>query len=253
MTLPEFGVLLGLYTKEEIDTDLYRLARHEDFDDVIASWWPQISDSPWLGKARVSTMRDLLHRYIHRVLAYTIVGRNQSQEWCTQTYLFYLHSILSPASCNLAWCMADTFASYESKRPGGYIYMGGYVTHLAQRLGVFDADVEAGMMAPAAAAAPQGRRLVFRDPVLRDQSRRLARLEDLATWQLEVLIAVATHLGVQIPALPPPRQYPDDAGAVDDAGGGGDDAGDDAGGGDEDADGGGGGGDAGDDAGVGGV
>ncbi|KAL8210655.1 hypothetical protein R6Q57_005092 [Mikania cordata] len=117
MTLPEFGVLLGLYTEEEIDTDLYRLARHEDFDDVIASWWPQISDSPWLGKARVSTMRDPLHRYIHRVLAYTIVGRNQSQEWCTQTYLFYLHSILSPASCNLTWCMADTFASYESKRP----------------------------------------------------------------------------------------------------------------------------------------
>ncbi|KAL8232265.1 hypothetical protein R6Q57_002043, partial [Mikania cordata] len=147
MTLPEFGVLLGLYTEEEIDTDLYRLARHEDFDDVIASWWPQISDSPWFGKARVSTMRDPLHRYIHRVLAYTIVGRNQSQEWCTQTDLFYLHSILSPASSNLACCMADTFASYESKRPGGYIYMGGYVTHLAQRLGVFDADVEASMTA----------------------------------------------------------------------------------------------------------
>ncbi|KAL8189091.1 hypothetical protein R6Q57_029352 [Mikania cordata] len=49
MSLPEFGVLLGLYTGEEIGTDLYRLARHEDFDDVIASWWPQISDSPWCG------------------------------------------------------------------------------------------------------------------------------------------------------------------------------------------------------------
>ncbi|KAL8218590.1 hypothetical protein R6Q57_021963 [Mikania cordata] len=46
MTLLEFGVLLGLYTEEEIDTDLYRLARHEDFDDVIASWWKHISDSP---------------------------------------------------------------------------------------------------------------------------------------------------------------------------------------------------------------
>ncbi|KAL8208135.1 hypothetical protein R6Q57_007547 [Mikania cordata] len=77
MTLLEFGVLLGLYTEEEIDTDLYRLARHEDFDDVIASWWPQISDSPWLGKARVSTMCDPLHRYIHLALAFTLVGRNQ--------------------------------------------------------------------------------------------------------------------------------------------------------------------------------
>ncbi|KAD5508370.1 hypothetical protein E3N88_16073 [Mikania micrantha] len=53
---------------------------------------------------------------------------------------------------------------------------------------------------------PRGHRLVFRDPVLRDQSRRLDRLEDLAAWQSEVLIAFATHLGVQIPALPPPRQ-----------------------------------------------
>ncbi|KAD2393129.1 hypothetical protein E3N88_40106 [Mikania micrantha] len=42
------------------------------------------------------------------------------------------------------------------------------------------------------------------DPVLQNQSRRLDRLEDLAAWQSEVLIAVATHLGVQIPALPPP-------------------------------------------------
>ncbi|KAD7479730.1 hypothetical protein E3N88_02866 [Mikania micrantha] len=147
MTLPEFGVLLGLYTEEEIDTDLNRLARHEDFDDVIASWWPQISDSPLLDKARVSTMRDPLHRYIHMVLAYTIVGRKQSLEWCMQTDLIYLHSILTHASCNLAWCMTDTFASYESKRPGGYIYMGGYVTHIAQHLGVFDADIEASMTA----------------------------------------------------------------------------------------------------------
>ncbi|KAD4982155.1 hypothetical protein E3N88_18826 [Mikania micrantha] len=30
------------------------------------------------------------------------------------------------------------------------------------------------------------------------------RLEDLAAWNSEVLIAVATHLGIQIPALPPP-------------------------------------------------
>ncbi|KAD3067125.1 hypothetical protein E3N88_35005 [Mikania micrantha] len=53
---------------------------------------------------------------------------------------------------------------------------------------------------------PRGRRLVFRDPVLRDQSRRLDRLEDLAAWQSSVLIAFATHLGVQIPPLPLPRQ-----------------------------------------------
>ncbi|KAD4888876.1 hypothetical protein E3N88_20949 [Mikania micrantha] len=194
--------------------------------------------------------------------------------------------------------MADTFASYESKRPGGYIYMSGYVTHIARRLGVFSTDVEASMTAryrpervgratlsamriaadirgvsfrfclergvpwvpqqpqqgdvcaaPAGARLqppppPRGRRLVFRDPVLRDQSRRLDRLEDLAAWQSEVLITVATHLGVQIPALPPPQQYIDDAGAGDDADVGGDDAGagDDAGGGGDDVGGGGGGG-----------
>ncbi|KAL8206253.1 hypothetical protein R6Q57_009804 [Mikania cordata] len=98
MSLPEFGVLLGLYTTEEIDIDLYRLARHKDFDDFIASWWPLIRDAPWLGKSRVSTMRDPLHRSIHRVLAYTIVWHHKSQEWCTQTDLFYSHSILASTS-----------------------------------------------------------------------------------------------------------------------------------------------------------
>ncbi|KAL8227631.1 hypothetical protein R6Q57_015215 [Mikania cordata] len=103
---------------------------------------------------------------------------------------------------------------------------------------VFDADVEASMAAryrpergdvraaPARASLKpppptRGRRLVFRDLVLRDQSRRLDRLEDLTAWQSEVLIAVTTHVGVQIQALPPPQQYPDDAGAGDGGGGGG--------------------------------
>ncbi|KAD5508596.1 hypothetical protein E3N88_16299 [Mikania micrantha] len=116
-----------------------------------------------------------------------------------------------------AWCMTDTFASYESKRPGGHIYMGGYVTHIARCLGVFGADVEASMttqyhperIGRATLSAmriatdirgvefrvplqppPRGRRLVFRDP------GRLDRIEDLVAWKSADLIAVATHLRV---------------------------------------------------------
>ncbi|KAD5508614.1 hypothetical protein E3N88_16317 [Mikania micrantha] len=167
----------------------------------------------------------------------------------------------------MAWCMADTFASYESKRPGGHIYMGGYVIHIARRLGFFGADVKASMTAHyrpesigrATLSAmriptdirgvefriclqrgvlwvlqqlpqpgpqlhdqgevhaapvgvllqppPRGRRLVFRDPGLRDQSQRLDRLEDLVAWKSAVLVAVAMHLGVSIPPLPQPRHY----------------------------------------------
>ncbi|KAL8211100.1 hypothetical protein R6Q57_005537 [Mikania cordata] len=246
MLLPEFGDLLGLYTEEEIDTDLYRLLRHEDFDDVIASWWPQISDSPWVGKARVSTMCDPLHRYINRVLAYTIIGRHQSQEWCTQTDFFYLHSILAHASCNLAWCMADTFASYESKRPGRHIYMGGYVTHIAWRLGVFGTDVEATMTTR---YRPErvGRATLTVMRIAADIQGVGFRfcLERGAPWvpqqqpphgpqqQGEVRAALAgvplqsPPQGVQILVLPQPRQYPDDAGAGDVAGGGGDGGGGD--------------------------
>ncbi|KAL8228084.1 hypothetical protein R6Q57_015668 [Mikania cordata] len=204
-------------------------------------------------------MRDPLQRYIHRVLAYTIVGRNQSQEWWTRTYLFYLHSILSHASCNLAWCMVDTFTSYESKRPVGYIHMGGYVTHIAQRLGVFDADVEASMTAcyrpervgratlSAMRIAADFRGLGFRFCL----ERSVPWVPQLQPQQGDVRAAPAGAplqpppprgrrlvFRDPIPALSPPRQYPDDAG--DDAAGGGDNAGagDDAGGSVEDADGG---------------
>ncbi|KAL8230876.1 hypothetical protein R6Q57_000654 [Mikania cordata] len=72
MSLSEFGVLLRLYTDEEIDTDLYRLARHEDSDDVIASWWLHISDSPWVGKARSEAFLGFLSSSLRMVVIYVV-------------------------------------------------------------------------------------------------------------------------------------------------------------------------------------
>ncbi|KAD3067214.1 hypothetical protein E3N88_35094 [Mikania micrantha] len=122
--------------------------------------------------------------------------------------------------------MADTLASCKSKRAEGHIYMGGYVTRIVRRLNVFGADVETSMTARYRLER-NGRATMTTMRIAVDIPRvdfrfclQRERLEDLAAWQFDVLIAVATHLAVQILPLPQPRQYPDDDVAGGGAGGG---------------------------------
>ncbi|KAL8199529.1 hypothetical protein R6Q57_013097 [Mikania cordata] len=89
MSLAEFGNALGLYTEEKLTMPIYTSAIHTADDAVFSAWWPRIGDELFVRAARVTRIRDTLIRYLHRVIASSISGRGQSQEWCTSQDLFF--------------------------------------------------------------------------------------------------------------------------------------------------------------------
>ncbi|KAL8211220.1 hypothetical protein R6Q57_005657, partial [Mikania cordata] len=111
------------YYEPEMVTDAFVQGRTQGEDGVMRAWWPQISIAPFRSHlVRVSTIWDPLIRYIHQCIVTTISARGLSQEWVTTSDLFYLHSLMTGMSCNLARCFACTsppFITVRSELPYG--------------------------------------------------------------------------------------------------------------------------------------
>ncbi|KAD6794448.1 hypothetical protein E3N88_05344 [Mikania micrantha] len=121
MSLTQWGIATGFYTRDGVTTPLFLDASLEEDEAVLIDWWPVIGDDPFVNKAPVSRIRDPLHRYLHRCIACTITGRRLSQEWVTQKDLFFMYCLITGRSCNLAWLLADYFASFISRKATGAI------------------------------------------------------------------------------------------------------------------------------------
>ncbi|KAL8192567.1 hypothetical protein R6Q57_027752 [Mikania cordata] len=121
MSLTQWGIAIGFYTREEVTTPLFLDAAVDEDEAVLTDWWPVIGDAPFVNKARVSRIRDPLHRYLHRCISCTITRRRLSQEWVTQKDLFFMYCLISRHSCNLAWLLADYFSSFVSRKATGAI------------------------------------------------------------------------------------------------------------------------------------
>ncbi|MFS7903455.1 hypothetical protein Hanom_Chr01g00024261 [Helianthus anomalus] len=60
-------------------------------------WDVVVEKDTWdheLSKGRVSTILDLLHRYLHRLITSYITIRGKSKEWCTCEDLFFFYCFL---------------------------------------------------------------------------------------------------------------------------------------------------------------
>ncbi|KAL8201739.1 hypothetical protein R6Q57_010886 [Mikania cordata] len=90
MSLTQWGIATGFYTREEVSIPLFLDVAVDEDEAVLIEWWPVIGDAPFVNKARVSRIRDPLHRYLHWYIAYTITGCRLSQEWVTQKDLFFI-------------------------------------------------------------------------------------------------------------------------------------------------------------------
>ncbi|KAL8188847.1 hypothetical protein R6Q57_029602 [Mikania cordata] len=69
LSLAEFGCALGLYTEQELTMPIYTTAIRTADDAVVSAWWPRIDDELFVRAAWVTRIRDLLIRYLHRVIA----------------------------------------------------------------------------------------------------------------------------------------------------------------------------------------
>ncbi|XP_076921836.1 uncharacterized protein LOC143583409 [Bidens hawaiensis] len=98
LSMEEFAVMLGLYTPAEVRLPLYTNSIHHLPSDYLRVWWGAISDKPFgkkATKARVSDIRDPLHRYLHRLIAKSVTGRKEGTEHCNLRDLFFVWCLLT--------------------------------------------------------------------------------------------------------------------------------------------------------------
>ncbi|KAM0008775.1 hypothetical protein Hdeb2414_s0105g00795601 [Helianthus debilis subsp. tardiflorus] len=137
MSVREFAVHTGLYTEPELDTDLYTQAVTMMDRQTLISFWRAISRVPF-GKSwqKATTIIDPLYRYLHQVIASTIVPRGSSKEKVNLSDLFFLYCLLRRQPCDLAASLAEYFATAYHWQLRGYLHTGSFITAIARSLGI---------------------------------------------------------------------------------------------------------------------
>ncbi|MFS8022711.1 hypothetical protein Hanom_Chr16g01442711 [Helianthus anomalus] len=124
MTLAEFAVHCGLYMQGEIETEVYTAGLVVvDRPTLLGFWQVIVGANHWehdKSNGRVSFIRDPLYRYMHHMLATSIVVRDYNREWL----------------CALAYGLAQYYASAHHRQERGFLYGGAYVTVIARSLGL---------------------------------------------------------------------------------------------------------------------
>ncbi|KAJ0567817.1 hypothetical protein HanIR_Chr06g0289151 [Helianthus annuus] len=137
MSVREFAVHTGLYTEPELDTDLYTQAVTMMDRQTLISFWRAISRVPF-GKSwqKATTIVDPLYRYLHQVIASTIVPRGSSKEKVNLSDLFFLYCLLRRQPCDLAASLAEYFATAYHRQLRGFLHTGSFITAIARSLGI---------------------------------------------------------------------------------------------------------------------
>ena len=120
LSMEQFAVTLGLYTEPEVRQALYTEAVHHTAKDVLQLWWTVIGDGPHAdATTKATAIRDPLYRYLHRLIAGTILGRCHGTDHCNLRDVFYLRCLLTGRHCNLAWCFAEYVSGYVTRQGRG--------------------------------------------------------------------------------------------------------------------------------------
>ncbi|KAM0006237.1 hypothetical protein Hdeb2414_s0008g00286651 [Helianthus debilis subsp. tardiflorus] len=89
MSVPQFAEAIGLYTREESSVVGFRRSlrgitvNREDYyvmEEELSEFWLTIADSAWSTRAVASSIQDPFVRYIHRIIACTVMGRKGGED-----------------------------------------------------------------------------------------------------------------------------------------------------------------------------
>ncbi|KAI3815487.1 hypothetical protein L1987_15156 [Smallanthus sonchifolius] len=143
MSVARFGRLLGLYTGQELQTELFtegitEFPTEEDKDQFWYEFGFGIYD-PSLTKA--SSLRDPLHRVLHRCIVYSISGRGQGETVVNLRELFYLYCLVRPRTCNLAHSIAGYLVNSSGCDVTSAICGGHFMTKLARNFQLLTNDL----------------------------------------------------------------------------------------------------------------
>ncbi|KAJ0757989.1 hypothetical protein HanOQP8_Chr04g0152481 [Helianthus annuus] len=146
MTLPQFAMATGFYTQQEVAkpgfVSLLRgvVKKQQDhcvMKEDLARFWVTIATSPFSNNMVASDIRDPLYRFVHKILAATLIGRRVDDNKVNHRSLFCLMCMVEGRPTNLASIFA--WSMTRPKKGGGKSRMfgGPYITWLADNLGVF--------------------------------------------------------------------------------------------------------------------
>ncbi|KAJ0757570.1 hypothetical protein HanOQP8_Chr04g0147661 [Helianthus annuus] len=223
MTLTQFAEATGFYTRQEVEAAEFRallrevVKERQDYcvlKEDLARFCRTIAISPFSNNMVASDIRDPLYRFVHKILAATLIGRHEGDNKVNHHSLFCLMCMVERRPANLASILA--WSLVRPKKGGGNsrLYGGPYIMRLAERLGVF-ADYPAERMHTGLAPSlmelnsfQQARIITYDDPpvwsevLLAPPSPDSAAAEAMqATIPLRYQVPLQRH---QLPA----REYP---------------------------------------------
>ncbi|KAJ0462832.1 hypothetical protein HanHA300_Chr14g0508451 [Helianthus annuus] len=189
MTLPQFVVQIGFYTQQEVEDPgfigLLRgvVKKKQDHCVVkadLARFWRTIAISPFSNNMVASDIRDPLYRFVHKILAATLIGRQEGDNKVNHHSLFCLMCLVESPPANLASVLAWWLVRPKKGGKDARLFGGPYITRLAERFRVF-ADYPAERMHTG--PAPPAPSLM---ELNRFQQARIITYDDPSVW-LEVL------------------------------------------------------------------
>ncbi|KAM0056368.1 hypothetical protein Hdeb2414_s0006g00217491 [Helianthus debilis subsp. tardiflorus] len=147
MTVPEFAVATQFYTEEEVRAPEFInslqgvVKKQRKFcvpKSELARFWSTISRVPYAFGAVACDITDPVLRYIHKILAATLVGRGEGDNKVNQVSLFFLMCMVEQRPVNLATVFAMSIKRLWRGGAGARIYCGPLITWLAKSLGMFE-------------------------------------------------------------------------------------------------------------------
>ncbi|GKA48297.1 hypothetical protein Tco_0741255, partial [Tanacetum coccineum] len=144
LTLPEFVVVLGLFTEDEVKHRLFEVyfgrleVDGKQFDHK--DYWTKVG-KPTLTNHKEVLVKEPLMRIVHKVIMGSLVHRVASRERFQKRDLWMMSALEESRGVNLAWIIADHLNKHApGTKENSVICAGHYVTKIACFLGYYMDD-----------------------------------------------------------------------------------------------------------------
>ncbi|GKD11735.1 hypothetical protein Tco_1196142 [Tanacetum coccineum] len=147
LTVPEFAVLLGLYTPSDLEHRLFAMhfgkLEVDDGEFNYDAYWKKI-ERPTNTNPRQSLIRKPLMRIVHKLIVGSLIHRMGSRERCEKRDLWMMNALEESRGINLAWVIAEHLSKHGPGLKDSSLICGGHhVTKIAKSLGYFvDNEIE---------------------------------------------------------------------------------------------------------------
>ncbi|KAK5845379.1 hypothetical protein PVK06_001555 [Gossypium arboreum] len=157
MSVPEFGVALGLYTDEFMEEeDMNALPRNIHISPSLC--WKALaplSSAYDPSRSKASALPPSLH-YLYAILAHTLTGRRESTGVVNTRNAYYLWCMENAHVTDLAYFIAFAIRHQTEWHQQGMISISLYVTRLARHFGLLNTVAQSSALTLIGQISPQG-------------------------------------------------------------------------------------------------